>query len=216
MKTVFLTLFAIDAIFHLVAIAIRWEWPRRISKALLVPLLLGCYVVDAEHFLFTVFLAAVFGWLGDIFLIHSDKFKLFILGLLSFLAGHLCYIRSLLYFTGNVNPAALIAAVIVAIPLGFIIFRLIRPQKTVAFPLVVYGGVLMGMVIAAFCLMLSRRDLAGAVVFSGGLCFLVSDTILGYGRFREGAHTNEAAVMITYITAQACLLLALGACGTLA
>ncbi|MDR0759278.1 MAG: lysoplasmalogenase [Treponema sp.] len=209
MKTVFLALFTLDTIFHLVSIAARWEWPRRISKALLVPLLLGCYVIDAEHFLFTVFLAAVFGWLGDIFLIQSGKFKLFIVGLLSFLAGHLCYIRSLLYFTGNVNPAALIAAVIAAIPLGFIVFRLIRPPKPVVFPLVLYGGVLIGMVIAAFCLMLSRKGLLGAVVFSGGLCFLVSDTILGYGRFREGAKINNAAVMITYITAQACLLLAL-------
>ncbi|MDR2246122.1 MAG: lysoplasmalogenase [Treponema sp.] len=209
MKTVFLALFAFDTIFHLVSIAARWKWPRSLSKALLVPLLLGCYVIGAEYFLVSVLLAAVFGWLGDIFLIPSDKFTLFIAGLVSFLVGHLCYIRSLLYFTGTVNPAALIAAVIVAIPLGFIIFRLIRPQKPVVFPLVLYGGVLIGMVIAAFCLMLSRRDSLGAVVFWGGLCFLVSDTLLGYGRFREGAQINNAAVMITYISAQACLLLAL-------
>jgi uncharacterized membrane protein YhhN len=208
MKTIFLTAFAINTIFHLVSIIAQWKWSRYISKALLVPLLLGCYLVDAEHFLFTVFLAGIFGWLGDIFLIPAGSVKLFMLGLLSFLAGHFCYIRSLLYFTGSVNPAAMIAAVIVAIPLGFIVFRLIRPEKPVVFPLVLYGGVLIGMVIASFCLMLSRGDILGTAFFVGGVCFLVSDTLLGYGRFREGARINNLAVMITYITAQACLLLA--------
>jgi uncharacterized membrane protein YhhN len=209
MKTVFLSLFAADAIFHLVSIFAHWEWPRRISKSLLVPLLLGYYFVAAEHFLFTVVLAGVFGWMGDVFLIYAGRVKLFILGLLSFLLGHLCYIRSLLYFTGSIEPAVLIAAVILAVPLGFIIFRLIRPEKAVIPLLVVYGGVLAGMAITAFSLMLSRKDLPGAAFFTGGVFFLVSDTILGYGRFREGARINNAAVMITYITAQACLILAL-------
>ncbi|MDR2071060.1 MAG: lysoplasmalogenase [Treponema sp.] len=209
MQTIFLAMFAADTIFHLVSIIARWKWSRYISKALLIPLLLGCYLTGAEHFLLTVFLAGIFGWLGDIFLIRSGNIKLFMTGLLSFLAGHLCYIRSLLYFTGSVNPGAMIAAVIAAIPLGFIIFRLIRPQKPVVFPLVLYGGVLMGMALASFCLMLSRRDLLGITLFAGGVCFLISDTILGYGKFREGAHINNLAVMLTYITAQACLLLAL-------
>jgi uncharacterized membrane protein YhhN len=209
MKTVFLSLFAADAVFHLVSIFARWEWPRYISKSLLMPLLLGYYFVDAEHFLFTVVLAGIFGWMGDIFLILAGSIKLFILGLLSFLLGHLCYIRSLLYFAGSIEPAVLIAAVIVAVPLGFFIFRIIRPGKAVIPPLVVYGGVLTGMVAAAFSLMFSRKDLLGVVFFAGGVFFLVSDTILGYGRFKEGARINNAAVMITYITAQACLILAL-------
>ncbi|MDR2740817.1 MAG: lysoplasmalogenase [Treponema sp.] len=209
MKTVILTLFAVDSIFQLVSIFANWEWPRRISKALLLPLLVGYYFIGAEHFLFTVVLAGIFGWIGDIFLIQAGSIKLFILGLLSFLLGHLCYIRSLLYFIGNIEPVAPIAAVIVVVPLGFILFRIIRPEKAVILPLVVYGGVLMGMAIATFCLMLSRGDILGVVFFTGGVFFLASDTILGYGRFREGAHINNAAVMITYITAQACLLLAL-------
>jgi uncharacterized membrane protein YhhN len=209
MKTVFLVLFAVDAVFQLVSIFARREWPRRISKALLVPLLLGYYFVDAEHFLVTAVLAGIFGWAGDIFLIHAGSIKLFILGLLSFLLGHLCYIRSILYFTESVDPAALIAAVIIMVPVGFFVFRIIRPEKAVILPLVVYGGVLVGMVISTFCLMLSRQDLLGAVFFAGGVLFLVSDTILGYGRFREGAQINNAAVMITYITAQACLIMGL-------
>jgi uncharacterized membrane protein YhhN len=209
MKTIFLVLFVFDAFFHIITIFARWEWPRRISKALLVPLLLGYYCIGAEHFLFTVLLAGILGWIGDIFLIRTGSIKIFVIGLLAFLLGHLCYIRSLLYFTGSVEPAALIAAVIVLIPLGFVVFRLIRPEKAIAFPLVCYGGVLMGMVIAAFCLMLFRRDLTGVVVFTGGVCFLISDILLGYGRFREGAHINNAAVMIPYIAAQACLILAL-------
>jgi uncharacterized membrane protein YhhN len=72
-----------------------------------------------------------------------------------------------------------------------------------------YSGVLVGTVIAALCLMLFRRDLLGVVLFTGGVCFLVSDILLGYGRFREGAHINNMAVMVSYITAQACLILAL-------
>jgi uncharacterized membrane protein YhhN len=209
LKTIFLALFIFDALFHIAVIFARREWPRRVSKALLVPLLLGYYCIGAEHFLFTVLLAGIFGWIGDILLIRTSNVKIFILGLLAFLLGHLCYIRSLVYFTGSVEPAALITAVIVSIPLGFVVFRLIRPAKAIVFPLVFYGGILVGTVIAAFCLMLFRRDLLGVAFFTGGVCFLISDILLGYGRFREGAHINNAAVMISYITAQACLILAL-------
>ncbi|MDR0387866.1 MAG: lysoplasmalogenase [Treponema sp.] len=209
MKTIFLDLFIFDALFHIAAIFVRREWPRRISKALLLPLLLGYYVLEAEHFLFAVVLAGIFGWIGDILLILPGNIKIFIFGLLAFLLGHFCYIYSLLHFTESVEPAILIAAVIAAIPLGFIGFRIIRPQKTIMLPLAVYGIVLAGMAITAFCLMLSLRNMLGVVLFAGGVLFLVSDTILGYGRFRKGAHINDAAVMITYIAAQSCLLLGL-------
>jgi uncharacterized membrane protein YhhN len=209
MKTIFLVLFILDAISNIGFIFARWEWPRRVSKTLLMPLLLGYYFAGAEHFLFTVFLAGIFGWIGDIFLINTSKIKIFIAGLLSFLLGHLCYIRSLLYFIETFKPAALIAALIAAILLSFVVFRVIRPGKAVILPLVIYGGVLTGTAITAFCLMLSRGDLLGTVFFTGGVCFLVSDILLGYGRFKEGAHTNDAAVMITYIAAQSCLILGL-------
>jgi uncharacterized membrane protein YhhN len=210
LTAIFLLLFIIDAILHLIAIVVHWEWPRRISKALIVPLLLGYYAAGTEHFLFTVFLAGILGWLGDIFLIiRTNKIDLFYLGLLSFLLGHLCYIRSLLYFTETVSPAALIIVLIIAIPLAVVIFRFIRPEKDGILPLVVYGSVLMGTAISAYCFMLSRGDLPGVMIFAGGICFLVSDVILGYGHFRQGARIRTLPVMITYITAQACLILGL-------
>jgi uncharacterized membrane protein YhhN len=207
MTTIFLILFTIDVVFHLSAIVVRWEWPRRISKALLAPLLLGYYTAGAEHFLFTVFLAGTLSWLGDIFLIRTNKIILFNLGLLSFLLGHLCYIRSLLYFTGNINLVALIITLAAAILLGFAAFRFIRPEKADVLPFVVYGTVLLGTVISSCCLLFSHADLRGAAAFIGSLCFLVSDTILGYGHFRKRDRIYNLPVMLTYIAAQTCLIL---------
>jgi uncharacterized membrane protein YhhN len=209
MKYLFLLLFAADALIQVVAILLRREGLRRVSKVLLVPLLIGYYILTAEHFLVSALLAGILGWLGDIFLIRSGRNKLFILGLLGFLLGHVGYIWSLVYFTGNVNAIALTVAVIAAIPLGFVVFRFIRPEKEVLMPLLVYALVLEGMAIAAFCLMLYRKDVPALAIFAGSLCFMASDTILGHGLFRRGARVRDLPVMTSYMAAQACLILGL-------
>jgi uncharacterized membrane protein YhhN len=209
MKYLFLILFAFDALLQVIAILLRREGLRRISKVLLVPLLIGYYILTAEHFLVSALLAGILGWLGDIFLIRGGKNQLFILGLLGFLLGHLAYIRSLLYFTGSVNRIALIIAVIAALPLCFAAFRLIRPAREILIPLLAYALVLEGMAIAAFCLMLYRKDVPALAIFAGSLCFMASDTILGHGLFRSGAHVRDLPVMTSYMAAQACLILGL-------
>jgi uncharacterized membrane protein YhhN len=103
----------------------------------------------------------------------------------------------------------LIIAIIAAIPLGFAVLRFIRPAKEVFIPLLVYAIVLEGMAIAAFCLMLYRKDVPALVIFIGSLCFMVSDTILGHGLFRRGARVRDFPVMLSYIAAQAGLILGL-------
>jgi uncharacterized membrane protein YhhN len=202
-SSLLLILFAAVAVFHIITLIFGLERLRRISKVLLMPLLLGYYWLAAEHFLFVVLFAGLFGWVGDILLIkHRTGF--FIMGLTGFLLGHLSYIKALLSFTERIDTIPLIIAIGAAIPLGVLLIRLIRPDKGMLLPVCLYAAALGTVCISAFCLMRYRGDTLGMMIFAGSLLFLASDTTLSYFTFRGALpRLGNLAVMATYIAAQA-------------
>ncbi|GHV89414.1 hypothetical protein AGMMS50267_17740 [Spirochaetia bacterium] len=205
----FLLLFAAVAVFHLIVLTLGRERLRRISKVLLVPLLLGYYVAAAEHFLFVVVLAGLLGWVGDILLLKHDKHRRLLLGLAGFLLGHLGYINALWHFTGEVDAIPLIIAIALIIPLGVFGIRRIRPIRAMRLPVCLYAAALGAMCISAFCLMRYRGDSPGTMIFAGSLCFAASDTTLAYFLFRKLPRLANLVVMATYIAAQAGLIIGL-------
>jgi uncharacterized membrane protein YhhN len=212
MKIAVSAVFILIALVHLTAILLKKEGLRKITKVCLVPLLLILYCLDARRLLVTVILGALFGWIGDVLLIRIRQERFFKLGLLSFLLGHLCYTFSLFFFAERSNTPALIISLIVAIPLGIGINRLIKPGRTMRIPVIVYSAVLELMSISALQLLLHRGDMAGAIIFGGSLFFAVSDTILGYCSFRTTPRIGSFCIMLTYIIAQGCILLGLARC----
>jgi uncharacterized membrane protein YhhN len=209
---VFLGLFALAAAVHIIAICLDKNIPRALSKVCLLPLLLGFYILRAEHFLVPAALALFLGWTGDIFLLSINYKQFFKLGLGSFLLGHLCYILSMIFFTENFNIPALIIATAAALALGIPVMMLIKPDRTMRVPVIVYGIVIELMGIFALALMLSRRAPPGIAAFAGSLCFLFSDSVLAYFTFRTLPRYGNLLVMIPYMAAQLCLTLALAYC----
>jgi uncharacterized membrane protein YhhN len=93
--------------------------------------------------------------------------------------------------------------VIIAIPIGIAAFRLIHPEKDLIIPVIVYMAVLETMNIIGLQLFMFRMDLYGAFIFTGCLCFMVSDAILAYFTFRTLPRYGAILIMIFYILAQA-------------
>jgi uncharacterized membrane protein YhhN len=195
-------LFAADALVHLASSFFGWKIPQRITKILLLPLLLAIYLYGTERIIITVIPALFLGWCGDILLIKGDDRRFFTLGLASFLLGHLCYIPAFLSVTGRFNLPVLLVSLVAAVFLGILVHILIRPDKAMTVPTAAYEVVIELMAIAALQLFLFRNDGAGMLIFAGALFFLVSDTLLGCFTFRGNPRYGTFLVMLTYIAAQ--------------
>jgi uncharacterized membrane protein YhhN len=209
MRTIFLFSFAFVAAIHLVSIFVRQRSVTGISKVLLVPLILALYISRTESLYIPVIIALVFGWLGDIFLLKISDIRFFRLGLASFLVGHICYIPSMLHFSGRLNFFALLLSLTIALPLGILLRALIHPNREMNIPVIAYEMVIILMTASALQLFLARGTPFGILVFAGSLCFLVSDSILAYFTFRKRKPIGDFLVMSTYITAQLCIALGL-------
>ena len=182
-----------------------------ITKACLVPLILAVYISGAANIYFLVTLALVLGWLGDVFLLKITDIRFFRLGLASFLLGHICYIPAILHFSGKLQMFPFIISLAAAVPLGYLIRRLVRPSKEMNIPAFAYETVILLMAVSSLQLFLSQGAPFGALVFAGALCFLVSDTLLAFFTFRTMPRYGQFFVMFTYIPAQ--LLIVLGLSG---
>ncbi|MDR3173734.1 MAG: lysoplasmalogenase [Treponema sp.] len=211
MRTVFIALFIASAVVHLGSIFTGSHRVRKFTKACLLPLLLAAYMTSAKNFFAAVLLAILFDWGGDVLLLRSAEKKFFQLGLFCFLAGHLCYIFALIRFTGTFNGGALAASAAAAAALGVAALRFVSPRKDMRLPVIVYIAVIELMAIGSLQLLLYRGDLMGAAVFGGSLCFLFSDTVLGYFIFRTLLKYGDIVIMLPYILAQAGIVWGLAA-----
>jgi uncharacterized membrane protein YhhN len=202
MVRVFIALFTGVSAAHLVFAFFSKPFPQVVTKICIVPLLGAIYVLGAKTFFMPVFLALIFGWGGDVFLLKISDARFFRLGLASFLLGHLCYIPSFLYAAGGPHITALVISAAAAVPLGVAIHSLIKPEKAMNLPVIAYEIIILLMGLSALQLLISRRDGWGLLIFAGSLCFLVSDTFLAYFTFRTKPKHGDFFVMLFYIAAQ--------------
>ena len=206
------------SIFHVSFIVLKKERARRVSKCLVVPVLLGAYLAGGGNkFLLPVF-ALVLGWFGDVLLLRIEKKINFMLGLASFLLGHLCYTLTFINILGfsvsddapgkiSIPAAALFT--VPAIVLGALVFRLVKPAKEMYVPVIVYMIVLELMTLFGFQVFLFYPGFAGFLILSGCLCFMISDTILAYHIFRKQTLLGAILIMVFYILAQTEIILGL-------
>jgi uncharacterized membrane protein YhhN len=205
-------LFVLVSLFHLLAILLGRERWRKITKVLLMPLLICFYAAAAKNILVTVLLGAVFGWFGDILLIKVGDKRFFTLGLLAFLLGHLCYIPSMLFFTGALHIRVLVISAALAVPLWFLMNRALKPSPDMRIPVMIYSGIIELMILGALQLMLYRRDLPGLLTLTGGVFFALSDCILGYYTFRTLPRYGNFPIMLGYLIGQSGILIGLAYC----
>jgi uncharacterized membrane protein YhhN len=140
---------------------------------------------------------------GDVFLIFFSSRKLFLGGLVSFLAGHILY--TIAFFTlaapGTVNW--IMIAFFLAISGG--VFAWLRPNLgKMLVPVIAYIAIITAMVIGAASLAGTETvRLPGRMLaFVGALLFYVSDIFVARQRFVTRNYFNRAVGLPLYFTAQ--------------
>jgi uncharacterized membrane protein YhhN len=218
-SSVFLGIFVLISAAHIIFIALQKEMFRRISKVLIIPSLMAYYIAVLENPQTFPILALAFGWLGDILLINKRRRINFKLGLASFLLGHICYALIFINILRrgdsdayglDFSANAAFVFIPLAVVIGILMLMLIKPNKEMFLPVIIY---LVGIEVMCFwafqAFVCSPELLSGALIFSGSLFFIISDTLLGYFTFRKLNLAGAVMIMLFYIIAQAEIILGL-------
>ncbi|MCF8130637.1 MAG: lysoplasmalogenase [Deltaproteobacteria bacterium] len=162
---------------------------------------------------------AYFAWLlpglifclgGDVFLALPQK-KMFFLGLVSFLVGHLFY-AICFFYTAPPSAWAILGALPVLIA-GLLIFLRLKPHLgDMTLPVLVYIVVITFMVCGAFSLFLeSGLAFSGrALALCGAICFYISDIFVARDRFVKKGPINRILGLPLYFGGQFLLAFSVG------
>ncbi|MGF6174520.1 lysoplasmalogenase [Ensifer sp. 4252] len=185
-----------------------WRWLHYLTKPTATVLLLVAVLRNigpsSRVYGLTIAIGLAFAAAGDFFLMLPGDY--FLAGLVCFLLTHCAYIWALTRdsrFAADKGIFALFAAIGVVVIAG--LWSSLPPGMRI--PVVIYALALAAM--AAQAISRDRQFAAGAPQKSaarsaalGGLFFMVSDTLLAYGRFRWNIPYNAVWVLGTYYTAQ--------------
>ena len=185
-----------------------WRWLHYLTKPTATLLLLGAVLRNigpsSDAYGKAIVVGLAFAAAGDFFLMSPGDY--FLAGLVCFLLTHCAYIWALTRdsrFASDKGIFALFAVI------GFVVIAGLWSSLPAGMrvPVVIYALALAAM--AAQAISRDRQIAAGAPQKSavrsaalGGLFFMVSDTLLAYGRFRWNIPYNAVWVLGTYYAAQ--------------
>ncbi len=215
LSTVFLVLFIACSAIHVVGEFLEnpFKWRiRSASKSFLMPLLILYYFTATTELVYPVNLLIVLGvalgFVGDVTLLWPKKQMLFMIGLVSFLLGHVLYVVAFMMAMNSFSTTAwwCYLALIGYAAYFWAAFRMFRPYlKEMLVPVVVYMVLLLGMSFVALGVVASTTwgDVKQPwYLFLGSLAFIASDSLLANQVFRKAFKYDQAFIMITYILAQ--------------
>lgn len=203
---VVLALFIAAGIFYLFVDYDDKTFWRRVTKPLLMPLLLLFYLLTAANPVPLLIAALVFGFLGDTLLLGSGRF--FPAGLLAFMLGHICYISLFISHTAWKSvPTWAFAAAVLYIAYGFWLMRRLLPGLgKMKLPGFLYLGCILLMSLTALLRAAGDPGVQTALPFIGSLFFIVSDSLLSLDAFTGNKKIRGPIIMITYLGAQALIM----------
>lgn len=154
-----------------------------------------------------IFAGLFFGLLGDCFLmfVHVNP-NFFILGLVSFLIGHILYITAFYLdykWQPNIEKKIGWLALIGFGIFGIVFYLYLRSYlDTLKIPVMIYTFIILLMAVMA----VNRKGRVNTksfnLIFYGAILFLISDSILAYNKFVLPIEFSGIAIMSTYMIAQ--------------
>lgn len=146
----------------------------------------------------------IFGSAGDLLLDLVSLWPTsFLIGLVAFLAGHVCYCAA---FFQQPRRFPAVALPLLLAPIGLVYILWPHLPADMRIPVIAYASVIATMAVLAVSL---RADAAAGVTTAaarnaalGALVFVVSDSILAIDRFRAALPLGKLLVMLTYYAAQ--------------
>jgi len=207
-----LTIFIIVSGIHLYASYNDNKELRDCTKPFILASLLGWYCFcgfegpESFSLRWTVIMALIFSWLGDVFLMGKGH-RWFAVGGVSFGISHLffsaTYLQNVSALSINFVPfiiAAVIFALIVVRVFNGLNTYLPKALKTPMFIYLLVNGMMNSF---AFMQLYTMPCAGSVITFIGALLFFASDSILFYVRFRPGSIWKmHFPVMLTYILAE--------------
>jgi len=207
MDIFFIALFLIANIFDQIALFKHNDTLEYISKPLIVPSLLGLYLIYSFNYFSgqvynLIIIALILHTLGDIFLMIKKGSIFFILGILSFFTGHIFYMTWFVRMSTNTSFLFIISISIVFI-LGFLyIFKLILDSKNPLGPLLIpYSLALVAFAICISSTFTPDNMLPSVIGLVGIALFSFSDGCIGL-KSLDIKYFSENCIMITYSLGQ--------------
>ena len=186
---------------------------RKLTKCFLMPFLAMTYYLGCpkEKFSKVILFAILFGYLGDILLLIEG---LFLLGVVSFLVGHLLYIVTFFAETGLKNYRKNLLVLLLVCVVYFYIetevlgyFRPALVKFGLWGPLFVYTSILSALNISSALYAYCYRNIYSILAYIGSIIFYVSDCILAKQLFFEYNKYYQISIMFTYILGQSLISL---------
>ena len=200
---VFLGLFLIASIVHLVFCFLEKEKLRKITKPFPLALLFFALVFAMPtHPL--IYLGSLLCLAGDVALLRKHKVWWFSFGLIFFLIGHLLFITEVGLQMGNppwwgylINAVALICYVLIC----FRKWRKLIHHKNIRLGAIIYSFVLLSALTWAIVGSACFGKLNLILVAIGYVLFIVSDLTLALTLFKHDVKRRDFYIMITYLLA---------------
>jgi uncharacterized membrane protein YhhN len=209
MRHVFLFLFFAVSAGEVVSLLNHNDWLHHLCKPLLMVTLCGHYLMKARWKSMLVVVALAFSFVGDSILMYQAKNPLyFILGLAAFLLAHICYIFAYRQHRAtnrgdnlqNIQKARMAFPVVLA---GTGLVVVLQPALgNLMWPVTVYAGVLVIMVLTAIFRFQLTSEKSFWLVLIGALLFMLSDSLLAVDKFLHQLDNAPIWIMTTYIAGQ--------------
>lgn len=179
-------------------------------KPLLIPCLIYLFINETKHTKVTssplLITGLLFCWLGDVLLMFESSYPIFfILGLASFLGGHLFYI---FYFSKlpsqpkKMRERNLLILLPVAVYVLILLYKLYPSLGDLKIPVTVYAIVLAAMLSMALWKSKKTDFTTGLLFIVGATSFVLSDSLLAINKFYHPFSQSVFFIMFTYSVAQ--------------
>ncbi len=178
---------------------------KPLSTLLIIFLALQQSAEVSETYKYLIISGLLFSLLGDVFLmLPKDKF---IQGLVSFLLAHLIFIYAL---ADGMGPYLEVYALIPAAVYTIVFLWVLLPRTgSMKIPVLVYSLVLMVFLWQAVGRFYYSAEGSAWYSLLGASFFVVSDSILAYGRFIRNLRYSTIFIHITYWSALICISLSI-------
>jgi uncharacterized membrane protein YhhN len=171
-----------------------WSKPATMLAILAVVLL---FARPLDEYAALIAAGLVASLIGDVVLMLRPA--RFLAGLVAFFIAHLIYIAA---FAGQVVPGP-IGLAVALLAAGAVIYRQLWPGlHGLRLPVLAYVLAILAMVWTAWSVWLARPDAGSAAAAAGALLFLISDTSLGFARFRYRYPGAQAVTLGSYYVGQ--------------
>ncbi|WP_411169089.1 lysoplasmalogenase [Clostridium sp. MB05] len=199
-------LFFVIFVMHMIFTKNEYIKGRYYTKPFLMILLAIYYILSVPEINKFIVLALGFAFIGDVFLMWSERKSYFIIGLVAFLMGHICYVLLFLQdisFTKDIPIWFYLSIIIYVIVAIAVMKKLKNYLGNMKIPTYVYVTIISSMSFAS----LARISVMGIstsslLPFIGSLLFLCSDSILGFYTFKGKFKNGNVYIMLTYVLAQ--------------